>query len=410
MSERGSVAIRFWTGAIVWGVVVVVLSVVPLIWRGLVRAHGDWVFVSPALAYGGSILYAVRVGLGYAHLQEGAMQGAGKRTLTLRAQRATLIFFMVAWVAAPSTSSIFLWQEIHRPSDVGVTVTNPYSNGSISFTGRDWTKEFSPDYLDSSHEDAFRASGGCDVLLVTASYVERRQVERKLAPLPDEDLPRRVFEGGETYYVGLFGDATAVLVQCEQGSVGPRSSEIVTARGIAVWKPQAVICLGAAFAVNAAQCSPGDVLVSSWLFPYEHQKVSPNAAVPRAVPLIAGFRLWRAFHEVPNWTFPEPELSSSVEAHYGPMFTGEKLVNSLSLRNQLLGFIPLAIGGEMEGAGVAAAADQAKVEWIVVKGVMDWADGKKNDSYQVLAAAAATDLAYEVLSNDSAVALIRSGP
>jgi len=57
----------------------------------------------------------------------------------------------------------------------------------------------------------------------------------------------------------------------------------------------------------------------------------------------------------------------------------------------------------MEGAGVYAASFRAKTEWILVKGVCDWADGRKHDGFQEMAAAASTSLAHFVLSDPNAL-------
>ena len=48
--------------------------------------------------------------------------------------------------------------------------------------------------------------------------------------------------------------------------------------------------------------------------------------------------------------------------------------------------MPEAIGGEMEGVGLSAAAIRSRVPWILAKSICDWADGQKHKSYQPLAA------------------------
>ncbi len=40
----------------------------------------------------------------------------------------------------------------------------------------------------------------------------------------------------------------------------------------------------------------------------------------------------------------------------------------------------------MEGAGLYTASERKKVDWILVKAICDWADGRKDDTYQQLAA------------------------
>jgi nucleoside phosphorylase len=57
----------------------------------------------------------------------------------------------------------------------------------------------------------------------------------------------------------------------------------------------------------------------------------------------------------------------------------------------------------MEGAGLWASAERHRTEWVVVKGVCDWADGMKNEDYQDLAAAAAVSFCEFVFRNRHAL-------
>ena len=58
---------------------------------------------------------------------------------------------------------------------------------------------------------------------------------------------------------------------------------------------------------------------------------------------------------------------------------GRVVDGSILLRGrELRGLAPEAIGGEMEGAGLYAAAQRQKVDWILVKAVCDYADGQKD--------------------------------
>ena len=45
-----------------------------------------------------------------------------------------------------------------------------------------------------------------------------------------------------------------------------------------------------------------------------------------------------------------------------------------------------------------AAASTEQTEWIMVKGICDWADGTKCDGYQKVAASSAVSLVKKVLS------------
>jgi nucleoside phosphorylase len=59
----------------------------------------------------------------------------------------------------------------------------------------------------------------------------------------------------------------------------------------------------------------------------------------------------------------------------------------------------------MEGAGVYAACDGKSVEWILVKGICDFADGNKNEnkeSHQKKAIQSAVNLCEHVFKNEYA--------
>ena len=79
------------------------------------------------------------------------------------------------------------------------------------------------------------------------------------------------------------------------------------------------------------------------------------------------------------------------------MLSGEKLVDNLAFRQELLAFEPEAIGGEMEGAGLYVACQDRHVDWILVKAICDWADGNKATDKDARQATAACNAALFVL-------------
>ena len=59
------------------------------------------------------------------------------------------------------------------------------------------------------------------------------------------------------------------------------------------------------------------------------------------------------------------------------ILSGEKLIDNIDYRDQLLKLDNEAVGGEMEGAGLYVSSHDHKVDWIVIKAICDWADGNK---------------------------------
>ena len=112
--------------------------------------------------------------------------------------------------------------------------------------------------------------------------------------------------------------------------------------------------------------------------------------------------LLNRFRNVLGWSFTDPNgVPSGYEV--GPLLSGEKLVDNVDFKRPLFDRYPQAIGGEMEGAGVAASAERKRCEWIVVKAICDWGDGTKTSHHQAFAAASAVHLVEHVLNQVGAL-------
>ncbi len=167
------------------------------------------------------------------------------------------------------------------------------------------------------------------------------------------------------------------MVQSEMGSGGPSGATLTIEEGIRLLNPSAVIMVGIAFGISEEKQSVGDILVSQQLIPYELQRVGTNSKNEPEIYLrddrpSASTRMLQRFKAAAkNWQAP-PEVI------FGPLLSGAKLIDNQDFRDQLLRLAPEAIGGEMEGSGLYAAAQRKKVDWIVVKAICDWADGNKH--------------------------------
>ncbi len=248
------------------------------------------------------------------------------------------------------------------------------------------------------------APGPADVLLVTATVEELTAVQRVLTP------GFRHVLGQHIYYSGTLGAYHAVVFECAPGSMSRDAAALSAAEAIRRWRPKAVIVVGIAFGCDRTKQKIADVLVSSQVISYEQQRVGTGDPVPRGPACEAGPVLLSRFRDAKRrWDFRRPDGSSSA-LRDGPLLSGEKLVDNSVFLARLREAFPSAIGGEMEAAGVYAAASrhEARTEWIVVKGICDWGDGTKTDGYQPLAAAAAVSLVQFVLSDSTALASLPS--
>lgn len=245
------------------------------------------------------------------------------------------------------------------------------------------------------------------VLLVTVTEVEGRAVLAEIASqgskglIQEETIPKQIHIHNNTYFdLGSIGGARTLMVRSEMGASGPAGAQATVNEAIEVLSPSAVIMLGIAFGIDEQKQKMGDILVSRQLELYDLQRVGVDSAGklkiilrgdrPLASPRI--LNKFRSSHLL--W----PELKPKV--HFGLILSGAKLVDNQDYREQLRNFAPEVIGGEMEGEGIYSAAHRAKVDWIVVKAVSDWADGRKHENKaerQKVAAKNATRFVFHTL-------------
>jgi hypothetical protein len=111
--------------------------------------------------------------------------------------------------------------------------------------------------------------------------------------------------------------------------------------------------------------------VAKQLHMYEPQRRGTDRVIPRGDKASASPRLLQRFRNAKlDW--------KTANVHFGLVLSGEKLIDDAEFVQELLSHEPEAIGGEMEGAGLYGACLAAKKDWILVKAVCDWADGKKS--------------------------------
>jgi formylglycine-generating enzyme required for sulfatase activity/nucleoside phosphorylase len=229
------------------------------------------------------------------------------------------------------------------------------------------------------------------IVIVTITTVEAQAVLHEFSP---GNSLEREYIGNHIYYsLGVHGKVQIYMAQSEMGSVTRGGSLMTVSEVIEDLKPQAIIMCGIAFGLRKEKQTLGDILIAEKLGVYEPQKLDINKGeLDRGELVKSSTRLLKFCRSgVLDWQGPI--------CHFGLILTGEKLVNHPSFRDELLARYPEAIGGEMEGAGLYSAACDAKVDWILVKAICDWADGTKDDKSQEVAARNAARFVFHLVQN-----------
>jgi nucleoside phosphorylase len=199
--------------------------------------------------------------------------------------------------------------------------------------------------------------------------------------------------------LGTVGGANIVLAQSEQGTVGAGSMPWTVDNLIKHLDPVFLVLTGICYGLNSREIDGGsqqvgDVIVATQLRAVEHRKMTTRADG-------SPYEITRG---------PRPETASNLlsharvlgrgrtpTVHFGPVLSLNTLVNSAEERARLRALDEEAIAGEMEAAGLYAAAAQAKCDWILVKGISDWGM-EKTDKHQAPAARHATNFVVDLIS------------
>lgn len=211
-------------------------------------------------------------------------------------------------------------------------------------------------------------------LIVTTTQVETQAFH---AVMPDVIL--QVVVGDHTYYLGQVGQYNIINVQCLQmGSLNPGGSSQTVNAALHEW-PQlrAVIMLGICFGFDRDKQQIGDVVVSSAIRNYETRRMGVKDEIPRGGTYQVDKCLYNAFNNLKlsweNIGIDDKKKNLTL----GLYISGEQLVDNKNVRDAHLAEAPEAKAGEMEGNGLVAACESARIPWVLVKAICDYADGEK---------------------------------
>lgn len=225
------------------------------------------------------------------------------------------------------------------------------------------------------------------IVLVTVNDNETHAVLD--AFLGEGKTPTHVTRGGVTYSeLGIHGGHRLVNTVCEMGAGGIGASQQRTRQAIEHWQPHAIIAVGIAFGLDEGKQHIGDVLVSSQIQEYELGRLNADGTLtPRGDKPSCADVLRNRLRQTD--TTQLRCHSDWPKVRFGLVLSGQKLVDNLDYRESLKRLFIEAIGGEMEGVGLYVSANEAKVDWIVVKAICDWGHNKNQadkDAWQRLAA------------------------
>lgn len=245
------------------------------------------------------------------------------------------------------------------------------------------------------------------ILFVTANHNETKALLGNRAKYFEYTQKKSLKKNDlNTYNVGKFGAYEVVHFELrQQASIGADAAVLSINNAIETWKPDAVILLGIAFGRDNSQQSIGDILVSTEVIDYESGKVRNTGFIPTASRPESGRILLSVFKDYSK-TWNHKVRNRKAKVHFGPILSGDKVVDQQDFKQQLFKDFQTAIGGEMEGRGAYNACRNNNIsEWIIVKGICDWGENKQTndkEKLQLLAANSVVSFLYHIFKDQGA--------
>ncbi|XP_067018447.1 uncharacterized protein [Acropora muricata] len=199
-------------------------------------------------------------------------------------------------------------------------------------------------------------------------------------------------------YFGCMGDVSdqeklkVALMNCSIGAATPGGSLTVVQNAVRVLRPKAVFSVGTCISLGLEKAGMGDVVISSRLTTTEGFKTP-------ASPLLGNLARDAPY----GWEAP---LKHPDEWEIKVHCNGEILSQSLREKFQIVNICeqyPEAIAIETEGKGVYAAAYDANIEWLIVKGVASYFHQSQSatSEWMSFASAMAASVVAKMLSDPS---------
>ena len=202
------------------------------------------------------------------------------------------------------------------------------------------------------------------------------------------------------YYVGKWGDEKipVVIIQTCMGGDGAHGSLAETKKALQVLPNLKYIFAVGVCAGIKGKVKLGDVVVSKVLQDCSNTRREDGGKLVITSPS------W-PLDEKPFFHFLNQAVNKPKIVKCGMVLSANNLIKDGVVRDQLVKERSQAIAIEMEGHGIARACQEynterkieRKIEYLVVKGVCDFADKYKSDEWQPQAAKNAVDALYEVM-------------
>lgn len=228
----------------------------------------------------------------------------------------------------------------------------------------------------------------CDLLLFVATKTELEQLRAAADDrhLTFESVDVIGDQSRQSYWLGEVGTFRTIAVKTRMGALSYGGSAATGFHFMSKTRATQVVCVGMAFGVNRGLQRFGDVLVSDAVFPYEQRDVVV-ANGRWAYSYGDSATTYRASREVFAVLEQQRRRHDADAAGFrvmpGCLLTGNARIRAAGYRDDVIRWsshvASVVVGGEMEGVGLLSLSPKGKPNWMIVKGVCDFADEQQED-------------------------------
>jgi nucleoside phosphorylase len=263
--------------------------------------------------------------------------------------------------------------------------------------------------LDAAQADRQASAVAADVVLVTATSTEHRELERAAKEF-GFGFTAQPGRAGDYYRLGEVGTNRVVAIRVSMGAFSPDGAAARCIQARAETQATTIVLIGTAFGIDRTRQNIGDVIVSESVFLYDDRRVVDaeegsaskyNVRYPSKARKVASGIWHDRFRRLAEQYLQD---GASEKVDLGIILSGGARIEAAAYRDELVASLPPmdqpVVGGEMEGMGAMSAAlstDPHDPGWVVVKGISDFADAPSRSKIKETRAVAARASAMAVL-------------
>lgn len=268
----------------------------------------------------------------------------------------------------------------------------------------------------TSEKEAKEYQKNTQILLLAANNKEKNAILTCLEPRKDDDtlfqyeykFQNKFLTKNAEYTFGKFGAFNAAVHLLTKQGPPTAQETIMVASDCFEYNLHAIFTVGVACGIEEKNKFL-DVLVSSEVSCYDLTRYGTEKGelktIRRGDNLTTSDFFINHFNSQQYWpdknSVNTKKFNEASVMYLGKFLSGSGLIDNTEQKQKLLKDYPLAIGIEMEGAGLFHDQQAHGRQMMIVKAVSDFGDGEKGDKYQPSAALLATECLHCYLNEET---------